>query len=83
MSALLTKYNAHKYRSRISPASILGSLAAWEVRYDIPVVWAATPELVALIVEKWVRYFARELRLERERMRRNCVPHFLPASERL
>src|SRR5512133_146345 len=72
---------AHKYRSRISPASIIGSLAAWEIRYDIPVVWAATPDLAALAIEKWVRYFARELRLERERMRRNCVLYFLPGAD--
>src|ERR1700757_1958282 len=30
-----------RYRSKISPRSVLGSLAAWEVRY-LPVVFAAT-----------------------------------------
>ena len=48
------------YRSQIKPASVMGSLAAWEIRFDIPVVWAPTPENAAAIVEKWAWYFARE-----------------------
>lgn len=52
---------AHRYISKIPPASVLGSLAAWEIRYDVPVVWADTPETAALNVERWAMYYAREV----------------------
>lgn len=48
------------YRSTISPASVLGTIAAFEVRYDLPIVWANRPEDGAELVEHWVWYFARE-----------------------
>lgn len=51
----------HRYRSNIAPASVLGSLATWEVRYDLPVVWALTPEAAAIQVEHWARYYGREV----------------------
>ena len=50
----------HRYRSTITPAAVLGSLAAFEVRYDLPVVWADTPTAAAALVECWTWYFARE-----------------------
>ncbi|MBU4212491.1 MAG: ERCC4 domain-containing protein [Kiritimatiellae bacterium] len=49
-----------EYRSKITPASVLGTLAAFEIRYDIPVVWASTPDEGAALVERWAWYFARE-----------------------
>ena len=49
-----------RYRSRIPPKAVLGTLAAWECRYNIPVVYAATPIQAALEVERWVWYFCRE-----------------------
>lgn len=52
---------AGNYRSKVKPASVMGSLAAWEVRYDCPVVWADTPEAAAGMVEAWAWYFTREL----------------------
>jgi DNA excision repair protein ERCC-4 len=48
------------YRSNIKPSSVLGSLAAWEIRFDIPVVFALDPEAGAVLVERWAWYFARE-----------------------
>ena len=51
---------AGAYRSKIPPASVLGSLNAFECRYDIPVVWAATPKDGTVMVEGWAWYFARE-----------------------
>jgi DNA excision repair protein ERCC-4 len=51
---------AGKYPSNANPKAILGSLAAYEVRYGLPVVWAATPEAAAALVEQWCWYFARE-----------------------
>jgi DNA excision repair protein ERCC-4 len=49
------------YHSRISPKSVLGSLAAWEVRFDLPVVFASTPGEAADQIERWAWYFAREV----------------------
>jgi len=51
---------AGQYRSNIRPASVLGTLAAFEIRYDIPVVFAPTPEDGAHRVETWSWYMARE-----------------------
>ena len=50
-----------RYRSAIKPAVVLHSLAAWEMRFDLPVVWAETPEAAAALVESWVWWFAREM----------------------
>lgn len=49
-----------EYRSKITPASVLGSLCAWEIRFDIPVVWADTPAAGAALVERWAWYFSRQ-----------------------
>lgn len=51
---------AGNYRSAIRPASVLHSLAAWECRYDLPVVFAPTPAAGAALVECWVWWNARE-----------------------
>ncbi len=49
-----------RYRSRISPAAVLGTLTAFEVRFDLPIVYCDTPEAAALQTERWVFYFCRE-----------------------
>jgi hypothetical protein len=48
------------YRSNVKPASVLHSLAAWEVRYDCPVVFEPDPEAAACRVESWAFWYARE-----------------------
>jgi ERCC4-type nuclease len=48
-----------EYRSRITPAAVFGSLAAWEARF-VPVVWEPTPEDAGRRVEGWAFWFARE-----------------------
>jgi DNA excision repair protein ERCC-4 len=50
-----------RYHSRIPPKSILGSLNAWEVRFDIPVLFCQTPELAAKEIERFAYWFAREM----------------------
>jgi len=50
---------AGSYRSRIPPASVLHSLAAWEARF-VPVVFWPTPNAAACQVESWAYWFARE-----------------------
>jgi len=49
------------YRSSVRPASVLHSLAAWEVRFDVPVVWCPDAAAAAEQVEAWVFWFAREV----------------------
>ena len=44
---------AGAYRSAITPAAVLGTLAAFEVRYDCPVVFEPTPDAAARRVECW------------------------------
>ena len=51
----------HHYRSAIKPLAVLHSIAAWEMRFDLPVVWANTPSDAAALVESWVWWFAREM----------------------
>ena len=41
------------YRSRISPKAVLATVSAFEIRYDIPVVFVASPEVAAVQVERW------------------------------
>jgi ERCC4-type nuclease len=53
---------AHRYRNNASPRAVLASLAAFEVRYDLPVVWSRTPQDAAVLVEGWAWWFAREIR---------------------
>lgn len=51
----------HRYASKVHPHAVRGSLAAWEVRYDIPVIFAPDPAAAAVLVERWVAYYAREI----------------------
>ncbi len=51
---------AGAYRSSIRPAAVLGTLAAFEARYDCPVVFEPDPEAAARRVESWAWYAARE-----------------------
>jgi ERCC4-type nuclease len=60
----------HAYRSKARPAATLGSLWTFEVRYGVPVVFAATPEEGADTVERWAFYALRERMKEAEELRR-------------
>jgi ERCC4-type nuclease len=51
----------HRYRSGISPQSVLHTLAAFEVRYEVPVVWEPDTEAAARRIESWAVWFAREV----------------------
>ncbi len=61
------------YRSKASPKSILASLNAFEVRYDIPVVFASERDAAALVV-RWCYWFAREVGKDAERCKRGLTP---------
>ena len=50
----------HDYRSRAAPASILGSLNTFEIRYSIPVVFVESRSKAVEQVEIWARYYFAE-----------------------
>src|ERR1700758_2310291 len=45
------------FQSNIKPKAVLGTLAAFEVRYDLPVVWCETPEKAGRLIERFAYYF--------------------------
>jgi ERCC4-type nuclease len=49
------------YHSNIKPQAVIGTLRAFEIRYDVPVVFCETPELAGCQVESWAFWFAREM----------------------
>jgi DNA excision repair protein ERCC-4 len=51
---------AGEYHSNIKPQAVLATLCAFEVRYDLPVVFVPTPEAAARLIERWAFYFVRE-----------------------
>lgn len=52
---------AGRYRSITTPNAVLSSLATWEARFDVPVVFGDTPTIAGIIVVNWIRFFAREI----------------------
>lgn len=50
-----------RYKSRISPKAVLSTLAAFECRYELPVVFCDHPTQAAALVECWAWWFAREM----------------------
>ena len=52
---------AGQYHSNIKPKAVLATLCAFEVRYDLPVVFVPSPGDGARLVERWSFYFAREV----------------------
>lgn len=51
---------AGQYHSNIKPKAVLASVCAFEVRYDLPLVFVSTAQAGARLVERWAFYFARE-----------------------
>jgi DNA excision repair protein ERCC-4 len=63
---------AGHYHSRISPKAVLATLDAFEVRYDLPVVFTETPEAAAKLIERWAWFFAREVVQNGNNLLRGC-----------
>lgn len=59
---------AGRYRSAITPKAVLATLNAIEVRYDVPVVFAATPDAAAGLIETWAWWAAREIVVSANRL---------------
>ena len=51
----------HPYRSAINPRCVLGSLFAWQARFDLPYVLVPTPKMAARLIETWALYHCREV----------------------
>lgn len=54
----------HRYRSSVSPKTVLATLAEYEMRFDAPVYWAPTPSEGAEMVERWTYWAAHALMQE-------------------
>jgi DNA excision repair protein ERCC-4 len=52
---------AGQYHSNIKPTAVLATVCAFEVRYDLPVVFVSTAQTGARLVERWAFYYAREM----------------------
>lgn len=48
-----------EYRSRANPDSVLQTLAAFQVRYGVPTIWAGAPAGCAYSVRALARHFLR------------------------
>lgn len=49
----------HRYRSKVSPASVTGSLAAWTIRYQIPFLFCGDPDGAAAMALSLMRNYIR------------------------
>lgn len=47
----------HEYRSQATPDSVLQSLAAFQVRYRVPTLWAGSPQGAAYMVRALCRHY--------------------------
>jgi DNA excision repair protein ERCC-4 len=52
---------AGHYHSKIAPKAVLATLGAFEARYDLPTVFAETPQKGAEMIERWAWWFSREV----------------------
>jgi len=68
----------HEYRSAALPQAILGSLAAIEIRFNIPVVFAGSRDHAAALVEQWCFYALREHIQQAERILKLTQPTAAP-----
>jgi len=61
-----------QYHSSVAPKAILATLSAFEVRWDLPVVFCETPEKAALQIERWAFYYSREVVEGANNLLRGC-----------
>jgi ERCC4-type nuclease len=62
----------HAYRSKMTPKAILHTLAAFEIRYDCPVIWIKDPAEAALQIESWLWWVSRQLVSDCNDLLRGC-----------
>jgi DNA excision repair protein ERCC-4 len=56
-----TQIQQSEYCSNIKPQAVMATLAAFEVRCDVPVVFSQGSELAAAQIERWGFWFTREM----------------------
>jgi ERCC4-type nuclease len=61
-----------RYRSKMKPQSVLASLACFEVRYQVPIIYCATPEAAGRQVETWLWWVAYETTKSANTLLRGC-----------
>jgi DNA excision repair protein ERCC-4 len=66
---------AGHYHSKINPKSVLATLGAFEIRYDLPIVFADTPEAGAREIERWCFWYSREVVEAANSLLRGCADH--------
>lgn len=59
IEAHMTEVVYQKYRSNMAPAAVMGSVASWQTRYEVPFVWAG--QHGAAFVTAMFRNFLRQL----------------------
>ncbi len=64
---------AGDYHSNVKPKAVLATLAALEVRFDVPCVFAPSPKDAARQIESWAYWFAREIVCAANELARGCV----------
>jgi DNA excision repair protein ERCC-4 len=60
------------YHSNVNPKAVLASLSAWEVRFNVPVVFSATPQEAGRQVESWCYWIARQIVANANDLLRGC-----------
>jgi len=50
---------SHDYRSKMSPAALIGSLLSWQAKYNITIIFTI-PEMTGEIITHTLYYWARE-----------------------
>ncbi|SRR5258708_7376472 len=61
-----------KYHSNIAPKAVLATLSAFEIRYDVPLVFSETPIAAARLVERWSFFYSREVVQLANELLRGC-----------
>ena len=61
-----------RYHSKISPKAVLATLGAFEIKFDLPIVFIETPEAAALLFERWVWWFSKEVVENANDLLRGC-----------
>ena len=73
IEAVLGEVEYQQYRSVVSPQSIFQSLAAFQVRTNLHIIWCGTPEGAARTLERLVRQFVRGVEKDMKRLEEACV----------
>lgn len=66
VEASMEQIEAGKWRGRMKPASVLGSLAAWQAQYELPIMLAGDERKAAVYAERYLFQCARTMASEHD-----------------